>query len=175
MKNKNSGRLWPYAIAIAITMVFGFCVATVMVTSKADIQQSDAYMTNYQDADAKANDLIKARIAFDKKYKLKYVTETLTQNGCAVKYELTTLDGKPVKDAKMVLAISRPETEKYNEQIKNPVIKDNLYVFNDVKFPKTGAWNLLLKVNIGNDSRFFDIRTDTRVHHDRYLQEAATY
>ncbi|WP_457744125.1 FixH family protein [Sulfurimonas sp.] len=175
MKNKNSGRLWPYAIGGAITLVFGFCVATVIVTSKADIQESDSYMTHYQDADAKANELIKSRIAFDKKYKLKYETEKLSENGCDVKYSLTTLDGKPVKNAKMLLAISRPEVETYNKTIKNPIIENNLYVFNDVKFPKAGVWNLLLKVNVGNDSRFYDIKTDTRIKHDRSVKEASTY
>jgi len=175
MKLLESGKLWPYGVGIAITCVFGFCVATVVVTSRADIQESDAYMTNYQDADAKANDLIKTRIAFDKKFKLKYETAKLSEDGCDVKYSLTTVDGKPVKDAKMVLAISRPEINTFNKTVKNPMIKNNLYVFNDVKFPKAGVWNLILKVNIGDYSRFYDIKTDTRINHDRSVQEASTY
>jgi len=175
MKNKSSGRIWPYAIGAAITMVFGFCVATVIVTSKADIQESDAYMTNYQTADANANNLIKARMAFDKKYKLKYETEKLSQKGCDVKYSLTTISGEPVKDAKMVLAISRPETHTFNKKIENPMIENNLYVFNDVKFPKAGVWNLILKVNVGDYSRFYDIKTDTRIRDDRSVKEASTY
>jgi nitrogen fixation protein FixH len=171
----KSGRLWPYGIAIAITMVFGFCVATVMVTSKADVQESDAYMTNYQNADAKANDFIKERIAFDKKYRLKYVTEKLDENGCDVKYSLTTRDGKPVKNAEMVLAISRPDTHSYDKTIKNPIFVDGVYVFKDVKFPKTGVWNLLLKVQSGDNSRFYSIKTDTRINHDRSIEEAHNY
>ncbi len=175
MINKNSGRIWPYAIAGAITMVFGFCVATVMVTDKADIQPSDAYMTKYQDADAKANVLIKERIAFDKKYKLKYVTKQLKENGCDVKYKLTSLDNKPVRNAKMILAISRPETAKFNEKVNNPLFEDNLYVFKDIKFPKTGVWNLLLKVQAGSDTRFYTVKTDTRINGDRSIEEAHTY
>jgi len=69
----KSGKLWPYAIGLAIAGVFGLGAWTITETEKAHIQESDAYMTNYQDADAKANDLIKSRIAFDKQYKLKYV------------------------------------------------------------------------------------------------------
>jgi len=171
----KSGKLWPFAISLGIAGVFGLCIWTIAETQKAHIQESDAYMTSYQDADLKANEFIKSRIAFDKKYKLKYVTDKLSENGCDVKYKLTTLDGKAVKDAKMVLSISRPETKSYNKTVENPVLKDDLYVFNDLKFPKAGAWNLLLKVNVGNNSRFYSVRTDTRIHHDRSVEEAATY
>jgi len=175
MKILESGKLWPVGVALAITAVAGLCVWTVKVTSSANIQESDAYMTNYQNADAKANDFIKARIAFDKKYKLKYMTEKLDENGADVKYSLTTLDGKPVENATMVLAVSRPDTHAYDKKITNPVVENELYVFKDVKFPKTGAWNLLLKVNVGQDYRFYDIKTDTRITHDRSIKEASAY
>ena len=174
-KKQSSGRLWPYAIGGAITIVFGFCVATVMVTSKADIQPSDAYMTNYQDADANVNKLIKSRIAFDKDYKLKFVSDKISQNGCDVKYALTTKDGKAVKGAKMLLEISRPEVETYTKKFDNPELEDNIYVFHDVKFPKVGIWNLVLKVDVGNESRFYAIKTDTRITNDRSIQEASQY
>ncbi len=175
MKIFESGKLWPVGIALAITAVAGFCVWTVKVTSSASIQESDAYMTSYQTADAKVNDFIKAKIAFDKKYKLKYITEKLNVNGCDVTYSLTTLDGKPVKNATMILAISRPETQIYDEKLKNPTFENGLYVFKDVKFPKVGAWNLLLKVNVGKAYCFYDIKTDTRITHDRSIKEASAY
>jgi len=171
----KSGKLWPIGIALAITAVAGMCVWTVKVTSKASIQESDAYMTNYQTADAKINDFIKAKIAFDKKYRLKYITKKLNVNGCDVKYSLTTLDGKPVYDALMVLAISRPETQIYDKKLKNPISENGVYVFKDVKFPKVGAWNLLLKVKVGKNYRFYDIKTDTRITHDRSIKEASAY
>jgi len=175
MKILESGKLWPIGIALAITAVAGMCVWTVKVTSKADIQESDAYMTNYQTADAKANDYIKAKIAFDKKYKLKYITEQLKADGCDIKYLLTTKDGKPVKDAKMILAISRPETQIYDKKMENPLFENGVYLFKDVKFPKVGAWNLLLKVSVGKDYCFYDIKTDTRIRHDRSIKEASAY
>ena len=171
----KSGKLWPPAIALAIAGVFGLGVWTIMVTEKADIQESDAYMTSYQNADAKANDLIKARIAFDKKYKLNYMTKKIDVNGSDVKYALTTLEGKPVKDATMVLAISRPETSKYDKKLTNPKFENNLYVFENVTFPIVGVWNLILKVNIGDNYRFYSIKTDTRITNDRSIREASTY
>ncbi len=175
MKLFESGKLWPVGIALAITAVAGLCVWTVNVTSKASIQESDAYMTSYQTADAKINDFIKAKIAFNKKYKLKYITERLNTSGCDVIYSLTTLDGKPVKNATMLLAISRPEIQIYDKKLKNPVFEDGLYVFKDVKFPKAGAWTLLLKVNVGKNYRFYEVKADTRVNHKIRLKEASTY
>jgi nitrogen fixation protein FixH len=171
----KSGKLWPYAIGLAITGVFGLGVWTIIETGKADIQPSDAYMTNYQDADANANKLIQSRIAFDKKYKLKYVTDQIKENGCDVKYALTTKDGKAVQGAKMLLEISRPEVDTYTKKLDNPQFEENVYVFHDVKFPKTGLWNLLLKVDVGDTSRFYAIKTDTRIKNDRSIQAASQY
>lgn len=171
----KSGKLWPYIIGLAITAVFFLGVWTIIETGKADIQPSDDYMTKYQKVDADANKLIKERIAFDKKYRLKYDTEQLKENGCDVKYKLTDKAGKPVSGATMVLEISRPEVATYTKTFKNPVLKDGEYVFEDIKFPKIGRWNLMLKVNVGNDSRFYTVKTDTRIKNDRSIQEASQY
>ena len=171
----KSGKLWPYAIGLAITGVFCLGVWTIMETGKADIQESDDYMSNYQSVDANANKLIKQRIAFDKAYRLKFASDRITQEGSDVKYALTTKEGKPVKGATMVLEISRPEVNTYTKTFKNPKFENGLYVFHDVKFPKVGVWNLNLKVNIGDKSRFYAIKTDTRIVNDRSIQEASQY
>jgi len=175
MKILESGKLWPIGIALAITAVAGLAVWTVNVTSKASIQESDAYMTSYQTADAKINDYIKAKIAFDKKYKLKYMTRNLDVNGTDIKYLLTTIDGKPVKNATVLLAISRPETQIYDKKLKNPTFENGVYVFKDVKFPRVGVWNLLLKVNIGKNHRFYEVKADTRIKHKIKLKAASSY
>jgi nitrogen fixation protein FixH len=162
MSNSKSGKAWPYAIALAITLVFGFCVATVMVTSKADLQVSDVYMRSYQDADKDANELIKAKLAFDKKYDVAYITESIGGENPVVKYKVTDKAGKPVNDAKIIVAISRPETAKYNQKLENPKVKDGIYIFEDVKFPKVGLWNIMAKIQVGDDYRFLNIKADTR-------------
>ena len=162
-KKPSNGRLWPYIIGIAITLVFGFCVATVVVTSKANIQSSDAYMTNYQDADAKANDLIKARQHVDKKYKVAYVTESIGGAAPEIKYSVVDLSGKPVNDAKIVIAISRPETSEFNQKLQNPKVDNGIYTFSGAKFPKVGVYNIIAKVQVGDDYRFLNIKADTRI------------
>jgi len=158
----SNGRVWPYAIGIAITLVFGFCVATIVVTSKANIQESNAYMTHYQDADMNANEYIKAKIDFDKKYKIEYITQSIAGENPVVKYKVTDIEGKPVDNAELVIAVSRPETSEFDQELSKPEVKDGVYTFRDVKFPKAGAWDIIAKVTIGDDYRFYNIKADTR-------------
>jgi len=157
----SSGRIWPYAIGISITMVFGFCVATIMVTQTANIQESDAYMTYYQEADANANELIKARIAFDSKYNIEYFVEHTAENAIELNYKLTDKMNNPVKNAAIMLAISRPETNEYNKKLENPKVQEGLYRFENLTFEKHGVWNIIAKIEIDQESRFFNIKTDT--------------
>jgi len=162
MKLLKSGKIWPYAIGAAITLVFGFCVATIIVTGKADLQKSDAYMTYYQDADANANNYIQAKIMFDKKYKVHYISNGIDKKGSLISYRIVDISGNPVNNAEVILATSRPETNKYNQKLENPEVKDGVYTFKDALFPKVGVWNLIAKVKIGDNFRFLNIKADTR-------------
>ena len=161
--SKSNGRIWPYAIGGSIIMVFGFCVATIVVTQSAHIQESDAYMTHYQEADANANDLIEAEIAFNKKYKIEYVTDGITSKDAVVKYKVTTVDNDSVDNAELTLATSRPETKEFNQNLNNPTVQNGVYTFTGLEFPKVGVWNLITKVKVGNDYRFYNIKADTRI------------
>ena len=162
MKSTNSGRAWPYAIAAAITLVFSFCVVTVVVTSKANLQESDAYMTSYQDADHNANKLIQARQAFDKKYDVHYITPSIAGKTPVIEYKVVDKAGKGVDDAVIVVAISRPETLKYNQKLTSPRVKDGVYSFEGATFPKAGIYNIIAKIKVGDDYRFLNIKADTR-------------
>lgn len=159
--SKSNGRIWPYSIGASIILVFGFCVATIIVTQSAHIQESDAYMTHYQDADANANDLIEAQIAFDKKYKIEYLNKGI-KTGSIVEYKVTDVNGAVVNDAEVILATSRPETDEYNQNINNPVVENGVYTFSGLEFPKVGVWNLIAKVKVNDNYRFHNIKADTR-------------
>jgi len=159
---QSSGRAWPYAIAGAITIVFGFCVATIVVTSKADIQESNDYMTYYQDADAKANDLIQSRIAFNKHCKIEYQAKQLNEKGTTLEYKITDLQGNPINNAKLKLQISRPETHTLDQNLENPIVENGIYKFKDIKFARPGVYNLIARVQVGDLSRFYNIKADTR-------------
>jgi nitrogen fixation protein FixH len=168
--NKSSGKIWPIAIGISIALVFSLGIGTIIVTGKADIQLSDSYMTNYQNADANINDFIKDRIAFNKDYSIAYLTPSISKDGTNIRFSVKDKKtGKNVDDAKIVISVSRPETEKFTKTYKNPTYKDGVYSFNDVKFPKDGIWNIVTKFEVAKDSRFLNIKVDTRNDKIKYF------
>lgn len=163
MSKQSSGKIWPYILGGSITLVFGMCVATIMVTSKADIQESNAYLSKYQEADARANELINAQIAFDKKYKIAYVSEGIGGENPQIKYRVTDKEGNVVNTAEILVDISRPETAKFNQQLKNFSVKDGVYTLEGGEFPKVGVWNLIAYIKVGDDYRFYNLKADTRI------------
>ena len=160
--NKSSGRIWPYSIGASIILVFGFCVATVVVTSNANIQESNECLTYYQDADTNANDLINNRIAFDKKYKINYVPAKLHDSESVVGYKVTDLNSKTVNNAKLTILVSRPETHEFDQKLSDAKLNDGVYSFSNVKFPRQGVWDIIVKVEVEKLSRFYNVKVDTR-------------
>lgn len=161
--NNSSGKIWPYAISASIILVFGFCVTTIVVTGKAPVQNSDTYMMGYHEADDKANELIEARIAFDKKYKIEYVTDGLNLENSLLKYKITDLDLKPVNDAEILVVLTRPNTHKNDKELLNPSVEDGVYTFASTTLPEKGRWDVMAKIKIGENERFYNVKADTRV------------
>ncbi len=159
----SSGRLWPYAIGGSILIIFGACVGTVIIAQTLPVEKSDTYMMEYHDADANANKLIKERIAFDKKYKVKYVTDGLSLEKSIIQYKLTDLDGNAVNSADITVVVTRPNKHKYNQELRNPSIENGVYTFPAITLPKEGRWDVMAKVNIDNLQRFYNVKADTRV------------
>ena len=161
--NLSSGRIWPYAISISILMVFGFCVATVVITQKASIQSSDIYMTSYQDADSRANDIIVDRIAFDKQYDIQYITSSFNANNSVIQYKITDKNLAPVNDAALKIVVSRPDDSSLNRELTNPSVHEGIYTFETIKLAKEGRWDVMAKVNVAKLQRFYNVKADKRV------------
>lgn len=159
--NLSNGRIWPYAIATAIAMVFSFCVRTVYVTSKHHINESNLYMEGYHTVDTDANKILEAGIAFKKKYTLSYINNQLSTKGSTIQYKIVDKNNNPVNDAKILLMLTRPDA---NLDIKptNLTVKDGIYTFSKVKLPKEGRWDIMAKVTIGKDYLFYNLKADTR-------------
>jgi nitrogen fixation protein FixH len=162
MKKENSGKGWPYAIGAAITFVFFAGVATVVITANANIQMSDNYMTKYQNADAKANHFIKERLRFNNAYIITYNAKDFTNNNSFISYKVSDKEGHLINNAKLTLAMSRPETDIYNKSFNMPKIKNGIYTFSLGKLERKGIWNFILKVEVADKQRFFNLKADTR-------------
>ncbi len=161
-KQKSNGKIWPYAIAIAIALVFVAAVATVIIAHKLPVEDSDTYMMGYHEADAKANDIIKARIAFDKKFQIEYLTEGLSLDNTVLKYRVSTLAGEPVDDAQIKVIITRPNKHKYDKELSNPSESQGIYTFSATHLDVAGRWNIMAKIKVGDLQRFFNVKADTR-------------
>ena len=160
--SKSSGRIWPYAIGTSIVFIFGACVATIVVATKLPVEKSDTYMMSYHEADAKANELIKARIAFDKKYKIEYVTDGLTQESSVIKYRVTDINSNPVDNAKVSVVVTRPNNHKHDQKLENPTVQNGIYTFNSIKLPEPGRWDIMAKVDVDDVNRYYNVKADTR-------------
>jgi nitrogen fixation protein FixH len=160
--NKSNGKIWPYAIGTSIVLVFGACVATVAVTNTMPVEKSDTYMMDYHEADAKANELIKAQIAFDKKYKIKYITDGLSLDESIIKYKISDLNLNPVENAKIEVVITRPNNHKYDQTLKSSTYENGVYTFDSVKLPVEGRWDVMAKVSVGDLQRYYNVKADTR-------------
>ncbi len=160
--NLSNGRIWPYAIGASIILVFGFCVTTIVVTSTMPVEKSDRYMMYYQKADASANELIEARIAFDKKYKIEYVTDGLNLDSSVLKYRVSDLESNPVSNAKIMVIVTRPNNHKHDQELNNPTFENGIYTFSTITLPEKGRWDIMAKVNVGDLQRFYNVKADTR-------------
>lgn len=160
--SKNSGRIWPYAIGASIVLIFGACVATIVVANKLPVEKSDTYMMGYHEADAKANDILKAAIDFNKKYKVEYITDEFEMQNCVIKYRVSDINSNPINNANIKVIITRPNNHKHDQELKNPTVLDGVYTFEPLKLAQEGRWDIMAHVSVENLQRFYNIKTDTR-------------
>ena len=161
--------IWPYAIGISIVLVFGACIGTIVVANKLPVEKSDTYMMGYHDADANANELINARIAFDTKYKVKYITDGLDLDNAIIKYRVTDLNSNPINNAEIKVVVTRPNNHKNDQELVKPSINNGVYTFKSIKLAKEGRWDIMAKINVDKLQRYYNIKADTRT------QEAKEY
>lgn len=158
----SSAKLWPYSIGASIIFIFGACVATIIVTSRLPVEESDIYMMGYHEADTKANDILKDEIDFNKKYKIEYITDGIDAQNCVIKYKVSDINSNPIDSAKIKVVLTRPDSHKHDQELINPAIDNGVYTFDAVKLPQEGRWDIMAKVSVNDAKRFYNIKTDTR-------------
>lgn len=160
----SNGRAWPYAIGASILFIFGACVATIVVTSNMPVEKSDTYMMGYQEADASANKIIEAQIAFDKKYKVEYIPNNLNVEKSVIKYKVYDGAFNPVNNADIKVVVTRPNNHKYDQELLNPTVENGVYTFSAITLAQPGRWDVMAKVNVDELQGFYNVKVDTRVN-----------
>lgn len=159
---KNAGTKWPIIIALAIAGVIGMSVVTIKIASKNPVEMANFEMLSYHDYDHGVNDIIEAKIAFDKKYAIAFLTPQISEKGTVIEYKVTDKSGKAVNDAKVEAVLTRPDVNKHDINLSNPAVSDGKYTFAPVDLPKAGRWDIMAKVTVGSDKRYYNLKADTR-------------
>ncbi|MDD5399600.1 MAG: FixH family protein [Sulfurimonas sp.] len=160
--NKSSGRIWPYAIGASIIFVFSACVATIVITNKMPVEKSDTYMMGYHEADEKVNDILKAAIDFNKRYKVEYITDAFEAQNYVIKYRVSDINSNPVNNANIKVVVTRPDNHKHDQELNKHSIENGIYTFDAIKLPQEGRWDIMAKVSVEDAQKFYNIKTDTR-------------
>lgn len=159
---KNPGTKWPIIIALAIAGVVGMSVVTLKVASKYPVEMESFEMHSYHDYDHGVNEIIEAKIAFDKKYTLSFITPQLAEKGAVVAYKVTDKSGNAVNNATVQVVLSRPDCSTYDLNLSNPTVNEGTYTFSPIDLPKAGRWNIVAKFSVDKDARYFSLKADTR-------------
>ncbi len=159
---KNPGTKWPIIIAVSTVVVIMFGVVTIKMAINNPVEMSNYGMQGYHTYDDNANDIINAKIAFDKKYTIAFLTPQITEKGTVIVYKVTDKEGKAVNNANIEAVLTRPDSTKHDVNLSQPTVSEGQYTFSAVDLPKPGRWDILSKISVGADQRYFSIKADTR-------------
>jgi nitrogen fixation protein FixH len=132
------------------------------VAIKNPVEMSDYGMQSYHTFDDNANDIINAKIAFDRNYTIAFLTPQILEKKSVLIYEVKDKSGKVVNDANIEVLLTRPDTIKLDLNLTNPTISEGKYTFNAIDLPKPGRWDIMAKVTIGEKQRYYSLKADTR-------------
>ncbi len=163
MSKDSQGRIWPYAIVIAIILVVIFGAITITIAVKNPVEMSDRDMQNYHHYDANANDIINAKIDFDKKYTISYNHHSFKKEDAVVSYKLVDKNGEQINDANINIIVTRPDNHQSDIAIAKPSkIANGIYTFEVGALPLAGRWDILSEIKVDGEVRYFNLKVDTR-------------
>jgi len=163
MSSRKKGWYWPYAILASIFIIIIASGLTIYVAVQNPVEMSDMDMQDYHHYDRNANDIISAKIYFDRKYDLSYHSHSFKQDDAVVAYKLVDKQGKAVNNAKMNIMVTRPGNHDTDLPFDAPEnIENGIYTFHVGALPLAGRWNILTRIMVGEDVRYFNLKVDTR-------------
>lgn len=162
MIDKSAGKKWPWIIVISTMMIIAFSIATIKVAMKNPVEMSDYGMQGYHTYDDNANEIINAKIAFDRNYTVAFLTQQILEKKSVLIYEVKDKGGNAIDNATIEVVLTRPDTVKLDLNLTNPSVNEGKYTFNAIDLPKPGRWDIMAKVSIGEKQRYYSLKADTR-------------
>lgn len=145
---KNQKNYWPHAIIASIILIVIACIYTIIIALDNPVEMDSYYLEKYQKVDRNINDIIEKQKKFFDKYEVKYDFTSIKMDKPQT-IALLLLDKKSnefVKNANIFLLITRPDTNKFNQEYKSTSSKDGKYIFENIVVQKPGRWQFKAKI-----------------------------
>ena len=162
MSKKSDGKIWPYAIVISILLIVVASGMTIYVALNHPVEMSNSNMQDYHHYDKHANEFIASKIAFNKNYKIAYISEKFDLNDAVIVYKVTDLSGAVVNNAKIDIVLTRPDNTDSDIVLNNQIVENGIYTFNAGTLPLEGRWDIMAHVVVDEYERYYNLKADTR-------------
>jgi predicted nucleic acid-binding Zn-ribbon protein len=170
-KNHKEVSYWPHMILGFLIVGITLSYWTVKSASSIPVQESNAFMMKYQQADMKINEILRKKERFDAQYRIEMVdTPTamveiehakrakaeravvLHSGGNTFYYHVVDRTGHLSTDANVSFLLTRPHTKSEDHLVENVPVKDGKYVIENIEVVKPGRYTLRLKAVIDDNT-----------------------
>ncbi|MDR0580248.1 MAG: FixH family protein [Campylobacteraceae bacterium] len=160
-KNKN---YWPHAILISLGLIVLACVYTIVEALKNPVEMDTFYLQSYQEVDKNYDKIKAAQENFERKYTTFFEIDNNILHLGDNKVRVVINDkeqGKCDFNADIKMLLTRPETNKYNQNLTISNVEKCRWFFTPIAIEKVGRWQFQAKITIGEDVGFFTYEANT--------------
>lgn len=128
-KVKSEHTYYPHVV---VGMIIGCVVAcgfTIKIAMDNPVELDTFYMAKYQQVDHSINTILELQEKFNAKFDLAYSTEKFAMGQNSITIRLSDKSGQPVNDANVIMMLSRPDSNKYNKEMKPSHVENGNYTF----------------------------------------------
>ncbi|MDR1007166.1 MAG: FixH family protein [Campylobacteraceae bacterium] len=166
MQKKKSKNYWPHGIIISLLLITGACIYTIIEAIKYPIELDTYYFDTKQNVDRNYDKIKAAQEAFDKEYTVFFEINGGSANLYAegdneIRIVINDKEGKCDFDADVKLLLTRPETNRYNQNLALSNVEKCRWFFPPFNVETIGRWQFQTKITIGEDVGFFTYEAST--------------
>lgn len=148
-KTKSERNYYPHAV---IGMILGCviaCAYTVKIAVDNPVEMDTFYMEKYQKVDQDINTILELQEKFNAKFDLAYSTNKFEMGQNSITLKLSDKNAQMIDNAKVTLMLSRPDSNKDNQQFTPSKVENGNYTFGPFEINKPGRWQILSKIEVG--------------------------
>ncbi|MDR0666522.1 MAG: FixH family protein [Campylobacteraceae bacterium] len=164
MQKKKSKNYWPHGIIISLLLIVIACIYTIIEAVKYPVELDTYYFDTKQNVDKNYDKIKASQEAFDKKYSVFFEINGGSANLHAVgnnevRVVINDKEGRCDFDADIKLLLTRPETNRYNQNLALSNTEKCRWFFPPFSVETIGRWQFQAKITIGEDVGFFTYET----------------